>query len=99
MLRSVLKNQNQHNLRLSNKNPRSRFTRSLCSNSDALSDRRQPEKRLPLHYVAWLDRDLRDESLDEKTKSEQVNLFETEPIVEYSLTNFTNFNKPAVISS
>ena len=55
---------------LMNFNYRTRLTRSLCNNSDALSDKKRAKKRLAPHLVAQLDRDLRDESLDEKNQSE-----------------------------
>ena len=79
-----------NNLGNMNINQRMRLSRSLCSNSDALSAKKKPNKRLPPHLVAQLDRDLRDESLDEKNQSEQAELLQINPIVEYSLTNFSN---------
>ena len=84
---------------LMNFNQRTRLTRSLCNNSDALSDKKRAKKRLAPHLVAQLDRDLRDESLDEKNQSELDELLQINPIVEFSLTNFSNSKNLAKITN
>ena len=56
------------------------------------------DKKLPLHYVAKLDRELADEELDAKTQNEEESLFASERQFDYTATNFTNTRRIVTLS-